>query len=77
MLTCMFSCSYSHFTYGFKDVGKDQTTVNINHLQQSLQFNELIHLEPALREFRRHEAEPFEQLKMHIFTSNHIEHKYS
>lgn len=77
MLTCMSSYSYSHFTYGFEDVGKDQTTVTINHLQESLQFNELVHLEPAHITFRRAEAEPLEQLKMHIFNSSHLEHRYS
>lgn len=30
---CTYSdCYYSHFMNGFEDVGKDQTTVNINHL---------------------------------------------
>lgn len=33
MLICMPSYSHSHFTYGFQDVAKDQTTVNIKHLQ--------------------------------------------
>lgn len=32
-LTCMPSYSYSHFKYGFEDVGKDQTTMYINYLQ--------------------------------------------
>lgn len=31
---CMYSdCYYSHFMYGFEDMEKHQTTVNINHLQ--------------------------------------------
>lgn len=58
------NCFYSHFMYGFEDVGKDQTTVNINHLQLSLQFNELVHLEPAHRVFIKGEGESLEQLKV-------------
>lgn len=50
--------------YGFEDVGKDQTIVNINHLQQSLQFSELVHLEPAHTVFIKGEGESLEQLKV-------------
>lgn len=69
--------SQSLHIWGFEYVGKDQTAMNINPLQYSLQLSELVHLEPTHRTFRRAEAEPLEQPKMHIFNSNHHEHGYS